>query len=185
MCSVGIYLPFRFYPPMKKRTYHLIIGGNLGDRMGRLAHARELLAKEAGDIVAESTIYETQPWGYEDQPMFLNQAIALQSTQAPAELLETIKHIEQKAGRTASEKWHARTIDIDILLCGDEVVQQNRLAIPHPLLQDRNFVLIPLLEIAAEQIHPVLNKTIEEIYTDCQDKGEVYIFNLDEQENTV
>lgn len=170
---------------MKKRTYHLIIGGNLGDRIERLAHARQLLEEKAGVIVAKSTIYETQPWGYEDQPMFLNQVLAVESTQSPIELLETIKQVEKEAGRMATEKWHARTIDIDILLSGDEIIQQNQLAIPHPLLQDRNFVLIPLMEIASDRIHPILNKSIEEIYLDCQDRGEVYIFNLDEQENAV
>ena len=165
---------------MKKRTYHLIIGGNLGDRIERLAHARQLLAEKAGMIVAESTIYESQPWGHEDQPMFLNQVLALQSSQSPIELLETIQQIEEEAGRIATKKWHARTIDIDILFSGDEIIRQNRLDIPHPLLQDRNFVLIPLMEIASDMIHPILNKSIEEIYLDCQDRGEVYIFNLDE-----
>lgn len=170
---------------MKKRTYHLLIGGNLGDRIARLAQARHLLANEAGVIVNESSIYETQPWGFEDQPWFLNQAIELHSSKSPMDLLETIKHIEVEVGRTEAEKWHARTMDIDILLCGDEIVKQNLLTIPHPLLQERNFVLIPLMEIAADQIHPVLEKSIEEIYTDSRDPGEVYIFNLDEQENAV
>ncbi len=170
---------------MKKYTYHLIIGGNLGDRIEHLSKARNLLRKEAGEILGKSTIYETQPWGYEDQPWFLNQVIELKSSKSPVELLETIKEIEIKVGRTASEKWHARTIDIDILLCGSMIVKQNRLDIPHPLLDSRNFVLIPLMELAPYHIHPILDKSIEEIYLDCRDKGEVYIFNLDEQENAV
>lgn len=170
---------------MKKLTYHLIIGGNLGDRISRLAQARQLLSEKAGTIMAESSIYETQPWGYEEQPWFLNQAIELRSSKTPLELLENMKQIETEVGRTPSEKWHARTIDIDILLCGQEIVKENRLEIPHPLLHERNFALIPLMEIAGDQIHPILGKSIEEIYTESRDNGEVCIFNLDEQENAV
>jgi 2-amino-4-hydroxy-6-hydroxymethyldihydropteridine diphosphokinase len=170
---------------MKKRTYHLIIGGNLGDRVARLAQARTLLAEKAGEIVNVSAIYETEPWGYTEQPLFLNQAIEMHSSKTPLIFLETIKDIEKEVGRTKAEKWHARTMDIDILLCGDEIVKQDRLEVPHPLLHERNFVLIPLMEIAADLIHPILKKSIEDIYTESRDKAEVYIFNQDEQENTV
>ncbi len=170
---------------MKKHTYHLIIGGNLGDRIGRLSHARELLSAQAGEIIVESNIYETQPWGYEDQPWFLNQAIELRSILSPTEMLEKIKQIEMEVGRTPAEKWHARTIDIDILLCGQEIIKQNGLEVPHPLLQQRNFVLIPLMEIAGDFIHPILEKSIEELYTDCRDPGEVCLYSLDEPENAV
>lgn len=170
---------------MKKRIYHLIIGGNLGDRIARLSYAHQLLAQEAGDILTHSRFYETEPWGHADQPWFLNQVVVLESDLSPIALLEVIKKIETEVGRKPAEKWHARTIDIDILLCGEEVIKQIRLDVPHPLMHKRNFVLIPLMEVAADHVHPILDKTIEEIFSDCKDKGEVYIYNLDEQENAI
>lgn len=161
-------------------TYHLIIGSNLGDRMEQLLMARQLIREDVGTILNESAIYETQPWGYDEQPWFLNQALEVQSSKSPDEVLTLIKQIEVKAGRTPGEKWHARHIDIDILLCGNLVVNQGDLIIPHPHMATRNFVLVPLMEIAPETIHPVLGKTIEEIYFEGRDTGEVYIFNPDE-----
>jgi 2-amino-4-hydroxy-6-hydroxymethyldihydropteridine diphosphokinase len=97
--------------------------------------------------------------------------------------MKSIKAVEVRAGRNPAEKWHARHIDIDILLCGDLVIKENDLIIPHPHLQERNFVLVPLMELVPELMHPVLGKTIEELYFDCRDTGEVYIFNPDEQGN--
>ena len=170
---------------MKKHTYHLIIGGNLGDRIKRLSHARQLLSENAGSIVNSSKTYETEPWGFADQPWFLNQVLVLESEKSPIALLEVIKKIETEVGRKPTEKWHARTIDIDILFFDDQIVKQFRLDIPHPLLHKRNFVLIPLMEVAADLVHPVLQQSIEEIYSNCKDKGEVIIFNFDEQKNAI
>jgi 2-amino-4-hydroxy-6-hydroxymethyldihydropteridine diphosphokinase len=91
-----------------------------------------------------------------------------------------LKKTEKELGRLPGEKWHARHIDIDILLCGDMIFHQAPLVIPHPHLQERNFVLIPLMEIAGQVVHPLFKKTIEELYAECRDIGEVYIFNADE-----
>lgn len=168
---------------MKNLHYFLIMGSNLGDRLNQLDLAKKMIAAEVGDIKKESAVYETQPWGFDDQPWFLNQVIELKSAYAPEELLPRLKAIENKAGRTPAEKWHARHIDIDILLCGDLVIHKKELTIPHPRLQERNFVLIPLMELAPELVHPVLGKTIEDLYFDSRDTGEVYIFNPDEQGN--
>jgi 2-amino-4-hydroxy-6-hydroxymethyldihydropteridine diphosphokinase len=165
---------------MKPYIYHLIIGSNLGDRQVQLSTAKKMIRSEVGPINRESQIYETQPWGFEDQPWFLNQALEVNTTKLPDEVL---KQIEVKAGRTPGEKWHARHIDIDILLCGDMVLNTPELVLPHPLLHTRNFVLVPLMDIAPEALHPVLGKTIEELYLDNRDTGEVYIFNADEQGN--
>ena len=170
---------------MKNRIYHLIIGGNLGNRVATLAASRKLIGAEAGEILKASTVYETQPWGVEDQPWFLNQALEIRSSLLPSEMLRVIKDIETKVGRQPSEKWHARTIDIDILVCGEEIVHLPDLDIPHPLFHQRNFALVPLMEIAPDLIHPVLKKPIDELYGESRDHGEVYIFNLDEQENAV
>jgi 2-amino-4-hydroxy-6-hydroxymethyldihydropteridine diphosphokinase len=168
---------------MKQHIYHLIIGGNLGDRMGQLVMAKKLIEEEVGVIKKESEIYETQPWGFDDQPWFLNQVLEVASKNPPKLVLSQIKNIEIKAGRNPSEKWHARHIDIDILFCGDLVLNDNELEIPHPLLHTRNFVLVPLMDVAPEFLHPTLGKTVEELYLDSRDKGEVYIFNPDEQDN--
>lgn len=170
---------------MKNLLYHIILGSNLGDRVGQLQKARELITWKVGNIDTASALYETQPWGIEDQPWYINQAIAISSPLEPDEMLYSVKEIEKKVGRLEGERWHARHIDIDILLCGSLVIENNDLTIPHPLLHTRNFALIPLMEIAANAIHPLLNKTIEELYQECRDTGEVYIFNADGPEDTI
>ncbi len=170
---------------MEHYLYYLILGSNLGDKMNQLARAKELIVLRIGDIKRESSLYETQPWGHEDQPWFINQVFCISSPLQPAELLYTIKNIEKETGRLPGEKWHERHIDIDILLAGTNVIDENDLVIPHPLLELRNFVLIPLMEIACNTVHPVLNKTIEELYLECRDTGEVYILNPDEQDDAV
>jgi len=166
---------------MSKHLYHLILGSNLGNRLQQLAGAKRLLSEKAGNLAGESNIYETQPWGYEDQPWFLNQVVALQSELEPIALLDLLKQIEKELGRQPGEKWHARHIDIDILLCGSMILDDTRLKIPHPFLHERNFVLIPLMDLVPHLVHPVLGVTIEELYLASRDIGEVYIFNADEQ----
>jgi 2-amino-4-hydroxy-6-hydroxymethyldihydropteridine diphosphokinase len=168
---------------MSNYIYHLSLGSNLGDRTTQLSQAMELISTEVGTIVAQSSVYETQPWGIEDQPWFLNQVIAVSSNLEPQEVLGKLKAIEIKTGREANERWQARHIDVDILLCGERIVKDPNLIIPHPQLHQRNFTLVPLMEIASQLVHPLLQKTIEELYMECTDTGEVYIFNADEQDN--
>jgi 2-amino-4-hydroxy-6-hydroxymethyldihydropteridine diphosphokinase len=170
---------------MEKHIYHLVLGSNLGNRLQQLASAKLMLSDKAGTVTGESMIYETQPWGFDDQPWFLNQAVSLQSNLSPLDLLDELKSIEKQLGREPGEKWHARHIDIDILLCGNMIFHDERLTIPHPHLQERNFVLIPLMDLVPHFTHPVLGKTIEELYLESRDIGEVYIFNADEQGDPV
>jgi len=170
---------------MKKNIYYLIIGSNLGDRLNQLALAKKGIDREVGKLLMESGIYETQPWGFEDQPWFLNQVLKVESLDRAQDVLRKIKRIEADTGREPAEKWHARHIDIDILLCGDLVLKESSLTIPHPQLPSRNFVLVPLMEIAPELVHPVSGKTIEELYFESKDTGEVYIFNPDEQSSPI
>lgn len=170
---------------MKHFLYHLILGSNLGDRAGQIKLAKRLIFEQIGSIESESSLYETQPWGHEEQPWFINQAIATSSPLEPALMLYAIKKIEKEVGRKPAEKWHERHIDIDIILAENTVVNDEKLTLPHPLFHLRNFTLIPLMEIGANLMHPILGKTVEELFTESRDMGEVFIYNQDEQDNTV
>ena len=170
---------------MKNYQYHLILGSNLGNRTEQLAIAKRRIVEQVGSIDHESSLYETQPWGHEEQPWFINQVIATSSPLEPALMLYAVKKIEKEAGRKPGEKWHERHIDIDIILAEDTVINDEKLVIPHPLFHLRNFTLIPLMEIAPNIVHPVLGKTVEELFVESRDQGEVYIFNADEPNDTV
>jgi 2-amino-4-hydroxy-6-hydroxymethyldihydropteridine diphosphokinase len=126
-----------------------------------------------GNVTLVSKYYETSAWGNTEQADFLNIALALKTTMNPQAVLDQIMEIEQSMGRIRAEKWAERTIDIDILLFDDLVINTETLTVPHPHLHERNFVLIPLMEIAPEIIHPVLNEPIDEIYMACLDECDV------------
>lgn len=154
-------------------TAYLLIGGNLGDREKNLQQAAELAEAECGDLIAVSAVYETAAWGLTDQPAFLNQVLVLHTLLEPAELMHRLLQIEQQLGRTRTEKMGPRTIDIDILLIDDLIIQSDNLTVPHPSLPLRRFALVPLAEVAAKRVHPVIRKTISELLTDCPDTLDV------------
>ncbi|MBP6977610.1 MAG: 2-amino-4-hydroxy-6-hydroxymethyldihydropteridine diphosphokinase [Bacteroidales bacterium] len=142
----------------------LLLGGNLGDRERMLETAVGHLVKSSGALLASSSIYETQPWGNHEQPLFLNQVICLETRLSPSELLDEIQAIELRMGRKRNgHRYQPRPMDIDILFYDDIILQSERLTIPHPLLHKRAFTLIPLMEIAPGLIHPVLNRSIDEL----------------------
>jgi 2-amino-4-hydroxy-6-hydroxymethyldihydropteridine diphosphokinase len=163
----------------KPQTVYLLIGSNKGDRKAFLAQALDKINRSIGRVTEKSKLYETQAWGVTNQSDFLNQAVAAETTLNPHKVLEQIIKIENEMGRVRTEKWAERTIDIDILLYDDVVVSDPDLVIPHPELQNRNFALVPLMEIAGEMEHPVLRQTIEDIYMDCMDTLDVFL--LDEK----
>jgi 2-amino-4-hydroxy-6-hydroxymethyldihydropteridine diphosphokinase len=141
---------------------YLSLGSNVGDRAGQLQEAIARLSA-AGRVVAASSIYETEPVEFTQQPWFLNCAAALETDQTPQQLMTAILAIEEEMGRRRVQRKGPRSIDIDILLYGDEIVDSSDLTIPHPAMQHRRFVLEPLAEIAPEVLHPVLKKTIAEL----------------------
>lgn len=153
--------------------YHLGLGGNLGDRIENLAEARARLVKRGIAIRALSALYETEPVGFSAQPWFINQAVEVETELSPRELLMLVKEIEKDMGREATVLNGPRVIDIDILLAGDKVIGTEELAIPHPRLAERNFVLEPLAEIAPQAVHPGLKRTIRELLRLSKDRSRV------------
>jgi 2-amino-4-hydroxy-6-hydroxymethyldihydropteridine diphosphokinase len=155
-------------------TAYLLLGSNEGDRIQHLSQALNLIHQKAGTFIKQSAIYVTVAWGYADQPDFLNQVVSISTTLSPQQLLNELLAIEQEIGRTRTgTKWMQRIIDIDILFYNDVVMTTEALTIPHPFIQDRRFVLVPLQEIAAGYIHPVFQKNIAALTEACNDKLEV------------
>lgn len=149
---------------------YLLIGGNLGDRKQNLEVAvRTIITAAKGELQAQSALYETAAWGNTDQPAFLNQALLISTRYTAATLLKKLLAVETALGRVREEKFGPRVIDIDIIFFNDAVIHTKNLVVPHPYMQERRFVLIPLQEIAPGLVHPVLKKTITELLHICQD----------------
>jgi len=154
-------------------TAYLLIGGNLGDRAAYLGEAINQISAQCGRVISTSSIYETAAWGNVNQPAFYNQAVKLVTILSPEALIERLLAIENEMGRVRTEKYGPRTIDLDILMINDIVIDTPTLTIPHPQLHNRRFALLPLHEIAPALHHPVLNKTIHELLLNCLDTLDV------------
>ena len=176
---------------------YILLGSNLGDKEFYLSQARDLIRAKSGIILAASSIYETEPWGdirHKIQDNYLNQVLKIETTLDPEDLLEAFMNIEKELGRKRIElsirsecAYQPRTIDLDILFYDDIVLPEarvanarqqasnNELTIPHPLIQERRFVLVPLNEIAAEFMHPVLKKSVKQLLEEITDTLEVKV----------
>ncbi|MBW6461054.1 MAG: 2-amino-4-hydroxy-6-hydroxymethyldihydropteridine diphosphokinase [Bacteroidales bacterium] len=154
---------------------YLLLGSNMDDRTGMLRLAREAIQSRIGEITRESSIYETEPWGFQSGDLFLNQVIRIKTDYLPAELMGEILKIEEDLGRRRRQfkGYMPRTIDIDILFYNDEIIQDEHLVIPHPRMQERMFALIPLMEIDHMMTHPASHKTIGQLVSECPDQLKV------------
>lgn len=149
----------------------IITGSNMGNRQANLLEAGKLIEQYIGEIIQKSSVYESEPWGYRDKASYLNQVIRLNCALEPEDLLEKCLEIEKSMGRVRNTAaYESRIIDIDILFYGNLHYRSKKLIIPHPHIQSRKFVLLPLNEIASQFLHPVLNKTVQELLNECPDK---------------
>jgi len=148
-------------------------GSNIGNRNANLAKANYLIENNIGKIKRSSALYETEAWGYKNQEDFLNQALIVETNLAAEYVLNNIHRIEKNLGRIRDKKWRERSIDIDIIFYGTNVIKLEDLTIPHKHLESRNFVLVPLSEIIPNFIHPISKKKISQLLKESTDTSEV------------
>jgi 2-amino-4-hydroxy-6-hydroxymethyldihydropteridine diphosphokinase len=150
---------------------YLLLGGNMGDRNFYIVSATQLLESMLGKLIGKSSLYETAPWGFINRQLFLNQVLLFETALSARQVFRTIVEIENQLGRIRNGKgYKSRTIDIDILFYGNEVIFSEDLIIPHPKIEERKFVLEPLFEISPEFIHPLKKISIQELLANCTDQ---------------
>jgi 2-amino-4-hydroxy-6-hydroxymethyldihydropteridine diphosphokinase len=163
--------------PMPTIAY-IGVGSNIGDKKANCRKAIELLA-DTGRIIRVSSLYHTEPVGYKEQEDFINAVVSIETDLSAGELLDACFAIEGRLGRKRALRWGPRTIDLDILLYGDQIMNQQHLVLPHPLMATRKFVLAPLAEIAPAVMHPVLHKTAEQLLRELKDTSTVMKYRSD------
>jgi 2-amino-4-hydroxy-6-hydroxymethyldihydropteridine diphosphokinase len=158
---------------LKRDIAYLSLGSNIGNRKEMILKAKKELVKLKISVDKESPLYVTEPVGKTDQEKFLNQVIRIRTSLEPLKLLIFIKNIESKLGRSSNEKWGPREIDIDILFYNDIIMKSDQLVIPHPEIQNRRFILVPMKDIAPDLVHPVLKKDIKTLLSETADTSGV------------
>lgn len=157
-------------------TCYVLFGSNLGDREGIFASACLLINNRCGRVVAVSSSYESEPWGFEAEEWFLNRVIVVETGLAPDALMRQLLEIEAELGRVRHPEAHgyaSRTADLDILYFGHRVIRTQRLTVPHPRLHQRRFALVPMCEVAPDFVHPVFQTTQTELLRQCPDTSVV------------
>lgn len=151
----------------------LLLGSNQGNSPAMLKRAIALLEVRVGSVARMSSVYSTKAWGETNQPDFLNQVVVIPYTSTAKQALEIVLSIEHEMGRVRSKKWGARIIDIDLLYFGDQIHHTSKLTLPHAALHLRRFTLVPLAEVIPDFVHPVFNKTQQQLLRECADTLEV------------
>lgn len=159
---------------LSSHTAFVALGSNLGDREGNLRRALELLSQNGVEIVKISKFIETEPYGVIDQPRFLNGVCQVKTALKPLELLRLLLAVEKEMGRVRLRHWGERNIDLDLLLYEDAIMDTEELRLPHPDMVNRDFVMLPLAEIAPELKHHVLDKTMAELAAECMQYKAAY-----------
>ncbi len=167
-----------FERPFFMNTIYIQLGSNMGERNLYIKESLLQIEKIIGTIIYESKTYESSPWGVTEQRNFLNKVISVKSDFSAKDLLKSLQKIEDKLGRTRTEKWGERTIDLDILFYNAEIINTKELTIPHPHIQDRKFVLIPFAEMNGKFIHPTLKKDIFALLKNCKDTVKVSVYEI-------
>jgi 2-amino-4-hydroxy-6-hydroxymethyldihydropteridine diphosphokinase len=154
----------------------LHLGSNTGDRIFNLDKCKYLINEYIGTIERSSSLYETAPWGNTSQGAFLNLALVIRTSLSAEQLILYTQAIETLLGKDIKERWGPRSIDIDILAYGDQIINFENLEIPHPRIHLRNFVLIPLVEIYPDWVHPIIDMNAKTLLDRCEDDGKVILF---------
>lgn len=157
-------------------TVYIALGTNLGERLANLHDAINALAPDVR-VLRESTIYETPPWGYTDQPAFLNMVVEAETSLKPRALLNYLKKREDELGRVKNFRYGPRHIDLDILFYANLVLDEDALKIPHPRLHERAFVLVPLNDLAPDFLHPLLGRDVKSLLCEL-DSDEIHPFSV-------
>ncbi|MEQ9423112.1 MAG: 2-amino-4-hydroxy-6-hydroxymethyldihydropteridine diphosphokinase [Cyclobacteriaceae bacterium] len=160
-----------------KNLATILLGSNLGNRLGNLKTAVNHLSDKIGDISKTSSVYQTEPWGVVEQRSFLNLALQVETTLSPFDMLQKCLEIEDEMGRKRSKKWGERRIDVDILYINDDVIDQEKLQIPHPRIAERRFTLVMLSELFPEFVHPIYKKSNEQLLKECKDNLAVTLYS--------
>ena len=159
-------------------TVYIQLGSNIGERESFITKSMHKVEDDIGKIITASSIFETTAWGNENQNNFLNSVIEIKTPFDAFTILQKSQEIENNLGRKRSDKWGERTIDIDILFYNNKIINTKELTIPHPLIQKRKFVLVPLSEIAPNYIHPTLKKNISTLLSECKDNQKVLDYEI-------